>query len=126
MYQPSPMQHLVIKTLVIVLITSFLTSCDSLTPVPKGRIRIKNNLSGKEYSTYTVSGGGASKTLTAGESFIFPPRTYDFSISYRARDGYRSYRVHCPSDSSLGMTVRLIDIHSNKIGGGCETVGASH
>lgn len=103
-----------------------LSSCDAFVSVPRGRIRVKNDLSGSEYSSYSVSGGGASYFLRAGESAILPARTYGFSISYQARDGNRSYRVQCPTNSKLGITVRLIDVHTDRISGGCSTVGGSH
>lgn len=112
--------------LTLVALTTVLSSCDAFVRVPKGRIRVKNDLSGSEYSSYSVSGGGASYYLRAGESATLPARTYSFSISYQARDGHRSYTVQCPSNSSLGITVRLIDVHTDRISGGCSTVGGSH
>ena len=121
----STLLNLTIK-ISVALATVLLASCDTFSSVPSGRIRIKNKLSGEEYSTYTVSGGGRSYTLSAGEEALLPSGTYYFSVNYPARDGNRSYQVQCPSDSKLGITVALIDVHSNRIAGGCETVGATH
>jgi len=115
-----------IKTLLIILSISLLTACEMFTSVPTGRIRIKNDLSGPEFSRYSVSGGGMSRSLAAGEAVLLPVGTYNFSINYRARDGNRSYRVQCPSNSKLGITIRLIDVHSDRMSGGCATVGGSH
>jgi hypothetical protein len=103
-----------------------LAACDLITPVPAGRIRFKNDLSGEEYSTIRVSAGGRTTVLKAGAGELLPSGTTDISVSYQGPKALRQYRVQCPRLLTSGITIRLIDIHSNRIAGGCETVWASH
>ena len=112
-----------LRALLLSIVILFLGSCDRFSSVPTGRIRIKNDLGGKEHSSYTVSGGGMTRTLRSGESVLLPSGTRRFSINYRAREGNRHYSVQCPGDSKLGITIRLIDAHSNRMGGRCQTIG---
>ena len=101
-----------------------LTSCDSSGGVPPGRIRFKNDMSGAEYSTVNLSVGGRSITLKAGEWSLLPSGTTQISISYQGARELRRYRVECPSKLTEGISIRLIDVHSNRIAGGCTTVWA--
>ncbi len=99
-----------------------LTACDPSGGVPPGRIKFKNDLGGEKYSTIRLSGGGRSYVLKSKESIIFPPGTTSISISYQGELEYREYRVECPRNSASGTTMNLIDVYTNRIGGGCKMV----
>ncbi len=98
--------------------------CSKDTP-PPGRILIKNDSQDREYNIITVSGGGAFTSLKPGERFALPGGTKAFSVTRRYKDYTRSYSVTCPALGKKGIFVKLIDIHVNRIAGGCKTVAAS-
>ena len=114
-----------ISLALVLILATILGGCDAFVSVPDGRIRIKNDFSGSEYSTFRVSGGGASYTLRAGEAKLLPKGTRSISFSYAGRDGQRNYRVQCPGDRRSGFTIKVLDVHSNRLPGGCETVWAN-
>ena len=91
--------------------------------VPDGRIRIRNDFRGEKHSTFTVSGGGSSYTLRAGEFALMPPGTTSLSFSYYGEKGLELYQVVCPEIEGGGITINLIDVHVGRIAGGCYTVG---
>ncbi|HMO18612.1 MAG TPA: hypothetical protein PKA63_10240 [Oligoflexia bacterium] len=37
----------------------------------------------------------------------------------RYEDHSKVYQVDCPSDFDLVMTIKLIDVHTNRLSGGC-------
>jgi hypothetical protein len=98
--------------------------CQGDSP-PDGRIMVKNDSQDRSYNTITVSGGGAFGALKPGEELILPVGTKTFSVERRYRDYTRSYSVSCPPLSGRGILVKLIDIHVNRIAGGCKTTHAS-
>lgn len=93
--------------------------------VPDGRILFKNDTMDSSYNLVNVSGGGLSKTLKPQEYFIFPQGTTQFSVSRRYKDHTRSYTVKCPPLTGNGIRVKMIDVHVNRIAGGCQTIRAS-
>ena len=86
---------------------------------------VKNDSQDRSYNVITVSGGGAYGALKPGEKIILPSGTKNFSVERRYKDYTRSYSVVCPPLSGRGILVKLIDIHVNRIAGGCKTVHAS-
>jgi hypothetical protein len=72
----------------------------------------------------TVSGNGAYKSLKPGQYTILPPQTTTFSVSRRYKDHTRSYSVKCPAIKGRGVKIKMIDIHVNRIAGGCVTTNA--
>lgn len=86
---------------------------------------IKNDSQDSEYNMITVSGGGASASLKPGERMVLPPSTRNFSVQRRYKDYTRSYTVECPTPGKRGTFIKLIDIHVNRIAGGCKTTSAS-
>ena len=106
------------------LIHIWLTGCQGDRP-PDGRIMVKNDSQDRSYNTITVSGGGAYGALKPGEKLMLPAGTKTFSVERRYRDYTRSYSVSCPPLSGPGILVKLIDIHVNRIAGGCKTTHAS-
>ena len=107
------------------LLVCCLSGCDVLSSVPAGRIQIKNNFWGKKNSSFTVSGGGMTRRLNAHEEILMPTGTTSMSFSYQGQDGPYQYKVQCPPRISKGITLKLIDVHSNRLPGGCETVWSS-
>lgn len=86
---------------------------------------VKNDSQDSEYNVITVSGGGLSASLKPGERVVLPASTRSFSVQRRYRDYTRSYTVECPQPGSRGTFIKLIDIHVNRIAGGCKTTSAA-
>jgi|688.fasta_scaffold172344_3 hypothetical protein len=109
-------------TLFIFLSALILGCSDS---VPTGRILVRNDSRDSEYNVIRVSGGGAVFSLSPGESRLLPSRTGSFTVSRQYKDYVRRYSVSCPRSLEAGIVVKLIDIHLNRISGGCTTTSAS-
>jgi len=112
------------RIVVPALLTVSFSGCFGERP-PPGRIVVKNDSLDSNYNIITVSGGGMFGSLRPGERMILPAGTKDFSVERRYRDYVRSYSVHCPPLGAKGIFVKLIDIHVNRIAGGCKTTSAS-
>lgn len=102
-----------------------LSSCES--SVPKGRIRIKNDIQDSEYNIVRVSGGGLGASLKPGEMVLMPKGTTSMSFSRAYKTFARSYKVQCPpmEINDSGFQIKLIDVHLNRMKGGCRTVYAN-
>jgi hypothetical protein len=92
---------------------------------PPGQIVVKNDSQDRSYNVITVSGGGLIGSLSPGERLTLPVGTRTFSVERRYKDYVRSYAVACPDLGQKGIFVKLIDIHVNRIAGGCKTTFAS-
>lgn len=114
----------VVANVLLPLFFAFLIGCQGDRP-PDGRIIVKNDSQDRSFNTITVSGGGALGSLKPGEKLVLPAGTTTFSVERRYRDYTRSYAVSCPPISGRGILVKLIDIHVNRIAGGCKTTHAS-
>lgn len=86
---------------------------------------VKNDSLDSSYNVITVSGNGTFAALQPGEHVILPSGTKTFEVERRYKDYTRSYSVSCPPTPSDGVFVKLIDIHVNRIAGGCKTTSAS-
>ena len=117
--------HLPSRLIAILLVISTLLSACSRDKPPAGRILVKNDSQDSEYNVISVSGGGAQVYLKPGERFVLPKATSSFSVQRRYKNFTRSYSVVCPAPGSGGVFIKLIDIHVNRIAGGCKTVSAS-
>lgn len=102
-----------------------LCSCESFNSVPAGRIRIKNDSQDREYNILLISGGGVSFGLKPGQDKLLPGGTTNISFRREYKDHVRTYEVSCPEGLESGITIKLIDVHTNRIAGGCKTVGAN-
>lgn len=95
---------------------------------PGGEITIKNDILDKEYNSFTVdklvTGKGLSSyriSLKPGQSVILPfSGIREMRFSRRYDDHSKVYEVTCPSSFDRVMTIKLIDVHTNKMSGGCE------
>ncbi len=86
---------------------------------------VKNDSQDSEYNVISVSGGGMSVYLKPGERVVLPASTRTLSVQRRYKDYTRSYSVECPQPGARGIFIKLIDIHVNRIAGGCKTTRAS-
>lgn len=108
-----------LMTITVAAVASLSSGCES--SVPEGRIRIKNDSQDREFNVVEVSGDGFSQALSPGQSMLAPPGTTTIEFA-RAYDNYtRRYRVECNRQITRGITVKLIDVHLNRIAGGCVT-----
>ena len=112
-------------TLALLLATAFTFSACGGDRPPEDRIMVKNDSQDSSYNVITVSGGGKFASLKPGEKLVLPAGTKNFSVERRYKDYTRSYSVACPPNKGRWILVKLIDIHVNRIAGGCETVRAT-
>lgn len=103
---------------------SLLIGCLGPT-APDGRILVKNDSQDREYNVISVSVSGVFKSLKPGEWVVLPSNTRSFSVSRRYKDYTRSYSVSCPAVKGKGLFIKLIDIHLDRIAGGCKLLSAS-
>jgi hypothetical protein len=106
-----------------ILLLLLLVGCQA-DNIPAGRILVKNDCQDREFNVISVSGGGSYKSLKPGQSFLMPRGVREFSVTRRYREYTRYYAVKCP-EIKKGIRVKLIDIHVNRIDGGCSTVKAT-
>jgi len=108
--------------LAVLILCSF-TACEK--SVPAGRIRVLNTSLDETYNVVQVSGGGSSYNLKPGDSQLMPKGTSMIYFNRRYKDYTRSYTVKCPSPTTSGISIKLLDVHLNRIAGGCKTISAS-
>jgi hypothetical protein len=101
---------------------SFNYGCEAAPP--KKTIRVKNDTLDSEYNQIRITGGGVNKLLSPGESVDLPGGIKSFSLSRSYANYTRRYRVECPVIKN-GIVIKMIDVHLNKIAGGCSTVSAT-
>ena len=92
--------------------------------VPTGAILIKNDSQDSSYNKVNVVGGGKNVTLSPGASTILPKGTTSITFSRRYKDHTKRYEVQCPGNRKKGIVIKLIDVHLNRMPGGCKTVEA--
>jgi hypothetical protein len=103
------------------------SSACSEPEVPGGRITIRNDILDKEYNTFTVdqvlAGGSLSgfrKVLRPTQAVTIPFKHISSLRFTRQYEGYSLiYVVDCPDDIHTAISMNLIDVHSNRLGGGC-------
>ncbi|NLF24484.1 MAG: hypothetical protein GX589_02350 [Deltaproteobacteria bacterium] len=99
-----------------------LCGCDTFEHVPAGRIKIKNDFGGKEWSTIEVSARGSRYVLEARQSVLLPVGTTMINFYYQGPKERRYYTVMCPERPTGGVLIKLIDVDSGRISGDCKTV----
>ncbi len=107
----------------------FLTACGE-PEVPGGEITVTNSILDKEYNSFVVdqimlqSGATSHRVVLKPNDSVTLPfkniRSMRFTRSYR--DYSNIYVVQCPAGFNKKITVKLIDVHTNRVGGGCELV----
>ena len=103
------------------LIALLFLGCSSDAPVPQGRIRVKNDSMDRSYNVVRVSAGGRSFTLKPGDLALLPKGASLIHFSRRYADHTKAYTVRCPREQKKGIQIKLIDVHMNRMPGGCET-----
>ena len=104
----------------------FVSGCGD-EEVPGGQITIQNDILDKEFNSFTVdsvttvSGAtGYRKTLKPGERSTIPHKNITgLRFTRRYKDHSKIYLVTCPAEFKARTTVKLIDVHSNRLRGGC-------
>jgi len=104
----------------------FLTSCTG-EKIAGGKITIRNDILDKSYNTFIVDqiisnkgAAGFSKVFKPGEEFSLPVKNL-LKMRFRRQyeDHTKVYLVSCPQDMDEAITLKLIDVHSNRMAGGC-------
>lgn len=97
---------------------------------PGGEITIRNDILDKEFNVIRVDqistkGGlkGAAFVIKPGEQKVLPYKNIrKMRFSRKYKDHTNVYEVSCPKDFDKQISINLIDVHSNRIRGGCELV----
>ena len=95
--------------------------------IPGGEVTIRNDIQDKEYNVLVVDqiassngGGSFQKNLKPGEQMALPFKGItSIRFSRRYRDYTNVYVVNCPQHFDRRVTMKLIDVHLNKLSGGC-------
>lgn len=104
-------------------------SCSEPT-ILGGEITVRNDILDKEYNSFVIDHiesktGGASfrKVLRPQEQLVLPFKgisSVRFTRQYN--DHAKVYVISCPEDFNKKITVKLIDVHTNRLPGGCNLV----
>ena len=117
-------------TLIFVLL---FVACHGET-IPGGEIKIRNDILDKEFNSFQIDHvvakqglTGFQKELTPGEEITLPfkdIRSLQFSRKYS--DHTNIYIVSCPTEMNSRVLMKLIDVHTNRLGGGCRLTRKGH
>lgn len=110
----------------LILLVFLLCSCKS-GQSSRGLITIRNDVLDKEYNVIVVdqviSKVGVTNfqaTLRPGDEVTIPQKKVRSIRLHRDYQDYtRIYEVQCPTSLKQPITMKLIDIHLNKVSGGC-------
>lgn len=115
------MRHLVI------FIAALLTCCQT-NAGPPGHIVVRNDILDKTYNQFTVDNVIADSGLT-GFRVVLKPGTKktipnknirEMRFTRRYKDYSLVYIVKCPPLGNESVLIKLIDVHSDRMDGGCE------
>lgn len=115
------MKGLIIATFLLL----FLGACSSDSGAPHGRILVRNDSQDREYNIVEVVASGRSYTLRPGDSEVLPQKATRIEFSRAYKDHVKRYTVQCPVNIKQGIVIKLIDVHTGRLPGGCQTVSAS-
>jgi hypothetical protein len=113
----------------IVFLLFLFSSCTS-EKIPGGRVIVGNDILDKEFNSFFIdqiitSRGmmGVRKKLAPGEEYVIPyPGIRKIRFVRAYADHSKVYQVTCPSTLDTEVTLKLIDVHTNRLGGGCALV----
>lgn len=96
--------------------------------VKGGQIVIRNDILDKKYNSFTVDrvltargATGFRKTLKPGDEEVLPFKSIrSLRFVRRYADHSKVYIVSCPKGFDTKVQFKLIDVHTNRLGGGCE------
>lgn len=114
------------ESIVALALSTSLASCRD-EQVPGGSITFQNDILDKEHNAYRIdevvtTGGltGFARTLKPGERVTIPhKRITSLRVTRQYADHTKVYRVECPSGFDRRIVVKLIDVHTNRLEGGC-------
>ncbi len=114
------------NNLKLLLVILALYSCTQ-EEVPGGEITIKNDIMDKDYNSFVVNKVTTaegpisfSATVKPGGKTVLPRKLVEsFIVTRKYKDHSKIYEVTCPKQYKGKVTMKLIDIHLNKISGGC-------
>lgn len=112
-----------------ILLTVLSVGCES-ERVPGGAITIRNDIMDEEYNVVVIDQVSAKsgvtpfrKSLSPGDEISLPYKgVTNLRFSRKYKDFTRIYVVECPADMDKRITMKLIDVHLNRLSGGCELV----
>jgi hypothetical protein len=117
------------RTLSLIYLISliYLAGCEG-TKFPGGKITIRNDILDKEYNSFQVDQimtpkGIASftKVLNPNDRFVLPFKSISaMRFVRRYSDHSKVYLVSCDPDANDVLVIKLIDVHTNKLGGTCK------
>lgn len=102
-----------------------LSACSPDSGAPPGRILVRNDSQDSEYNVVEVEASGRSYTLHPGDFEILPHKTTRIEFSRAYKDHVKRYTVQCPENINRGIVIKLIDVHTGRLPGGCKTVRAT-
>jgi hypothetical protein len=112
---------------------SLCAGCDSGKIVPGGEIILRNDIADAEYNVVVVDQLKTATGMTSwsvslrpGDEVKVPYKKVEaLRFSRRYRTMTRVYKVECPKEMNRQVLMKLINVHLNKIGGGCTLVDYS-
>lgn len=101
--------------------------CSGDKSTDKVGVTIRNDVQDKEYNNIeidqlvTTTGQGSYKVkLSPGEEVSLPfEKVLSFRVTREYPDHDKVYLVKCPMNLKKPVTMKLLDIHTGKISGGC-------
>ncbi len=113
--------------LLAILILLQVTACGG-EKVKGGQITIRNDILDKKYNTFqvdrviTANGSSGFRRLLKPGDEVELPFKWIRSIRFTRRysDHSKVYVVSCPKGFGEKVQFKLIDVHTNRLGGGCE------
>lgn len=104
------------------LVTALLSSGCADSSVPVGRILVRNTSEDKTFNIVEVSAGNKHFSLKPGNEALLPKGVSKIYLSREYSDHTKRYVVECPANPSKGIAMKLLDVHLNRIAGGCKTI----
>lgn len=116
-----------ILNLVIILGLNLHVACKSESN-PDYKITIRNDILDKEFNTVQIDGIITSRGQTSIKQSLSPGTEYNIPakeiskimLSRKYSDHTKVYEVLCPTNLKSQVVMKLIDIHLNRVSGGCK------
>lgn len=117
------------KSLLLCLSMALLLVCSCKGKfVEGGQITVRNDVLDKEFNSFQVDNVVTSKGLISYRTELKPEEEVvlpfkgirELRFKRRYSDHFKVYDVSCPKDFSEAITMKLIDVHTNRLQGGCE------
>jgi hypothetical protein len=107
---------------------AFLLSGCFAPQIEGGEITIKNDIQDRSYNVVQVSHVATARgrksyrvSLNPGQHVVIPYKHIrSLRFTRRYKDHAKVYEVTCPKGFDRQITMKLIDVHTNRIAGGCK------